>query len=553
MRVVWSSRSIYNEGVSGGDAMMKYPLTLTTILERARTFFPKKQIVTQLPDGVHRCTYADLYTRVCRLANVLTDLGVRTGDRVGTFGWSTLRHLEAYFAAPCIGAVVHTVNIRLGSDDLAYIINHAGDRVLLVDEDLLPIIEAVAPRLETVEHFVVMEDRLPVACSLPALSCYEELMAQASDSFAFPDLDEDAPAGLCYTSATTGQPKGVTYTHCGIYLHTMTECITDAFALSERDVILPIVPMFHVNTWGVPYAAAFLGATLLLPGIRPDAKVICNLIQQEKATIALGVPTIWIGVLDFLNRTQERYDLSSLRMILIGGAAVPPNLIEAYDKIGVKVVHGYGMTEATPLVAISRVKSYLESLDDAGMLELRAKQGLLLPGLAMKVVDEEGRELAWDGRQQGELLLRGPWIASEYYNDPRTAETFREGWYHTGDIVSVDPEGYIQIVDRAKDVIKSGGEWISSVDLEAAIMAHPGVLEAAVIAIPHERWQERPLACVAARHDFRGSLTKTDILDFLKGKVARFWLPDDVVFLDEIPKTSVGKFDKKVLRERFQG
>jgi len=533
--------------------MMQYPLTIPRIRERARTFFPGKEVVTRVPGGTHRCTYRELHERTRRLANVLEGLGVKAGDRVATFAWNTYRHMEAYWAVPSIGAVLHTVNIRLAPDDLAYIMNHAEDKVLLIDEDLVPAIEAIADRLETVEHFVVMADKPTISARLPSAHSYEGLMAEAPPTYRFPDLDELAPAGLCYTSATTGRPKGVIYTHRGVYLHSMMECMTDFIALSERDVVMAVVPMFHANCWGTPFSAAMVGANQVLPGVRPDTRAICELIQQERVTVALGVPTIWVGLLDFLQRSGEKYDLSSLRLVVSGGSAVPPSLIEAYDRVlGVRLAQAYGMTEATPVVSISNLKSQMDSLTDAEKTDIRAKQGFLVPGLEMRLVDDAGQELPWDGQERGELLLRGPWIASEYYNDPRTAETFRDGWYHTGDIANVDEEGYIQIVDRARDIIKSGGEWISSVDLEAAIIAHPEVLEAAVISIPHPRWQERPLACVVPKQGSKGKLSPEQILAHLEGKFARWWLPDDVVFLDEIPKTSVGKYDKKVLRERFR-
>ena len=531
--------------------MMKYPLTLTSILNRARTYFPRKEVVTRLPDRIHRYTYADMCARVCKLANVLASSGVSRGDRVGVFGWNTHRYLEAYFAAPCMGAVVHTINIRLAPDDLVHIINHAQDKILLVDEDLLPAIEAIAPRLETVEQFLIMADSNPPTAGLPDAHSYEELVEQASDNFDFPQLDEDTPAGLCYTSATTGNPKGVIYSHRGLYLHSLTQCMTDSLALSERDVILPVVPMFHANTWGVPYTSAFLGATLVLPGPRPDAAAVCNLIQQEKVTVSLGVPTIWIGVLDYLSRAAEPCDLSSLRLLVSGGSAVPPHMFRAFDELGIPITHAYGMTEATPLVTICNYKSHMSSWDDDAKMDVRVKQGFPVAGLDIRLVDNSGADLPWDGVQQGELLVRGPWIANEYLDDPRSAETFVDGWYHTRDVVTVDPEGYVQIVDRAKDMVKSGGEWISSVDLEAAIMAHPGVYEAAVIGIPHQRWQERPLACVVPTQEQKGALNREDVLAHLEGKFARWWLPDDVVFIDEIPKTAVGKFDKKVLRQRF--
>ncbi len=530
---------------------MKYPLTITTILNRARTYFPAKEVVTRLPDGVHRYTYRDLYARVCKLANVLSGLGVSRGDRVGVFGWNTYRYLEAYFAAPCMGAVVHTINIRLAPNDLVHIINHAKDRVLLVDEDLLPAIQAIAPRLETVQQFVIMGDGNAPSSDLPGAHDYEELMREASDSFDFPQLEEDTPAGLCYTSATTGNPKGVTYDHRGLYLHTLTQCMTDSLALSERDVILPVVPMFHANTWGVPYTSAFLGATLVLPGPRPDAGAVCRLIEQERVTISLGVPTIWIGVLDYLARSGGGCDFSSVRSLVSGGSAVPPYMFRAFDEMGIPMTHAYGMTEATPLVTICNYKSHMSSWDDDARMQVRVKQGFPVAGLEVRLVDEDGADLPWDGEQQGELLVRGPWIASEYLDDPRSAETFVDGWYHTGDVVTIDPEGYVQVVDRAKDMVKSGGEWISSVDLEAAIMAHPSVYEAAVIGVPHEKWQERPLACVVPTEDRKGSLDREQVLAHLEGKFARWWLPDDVVFIDEMPKTAVGKFDKKALRERL--
>ena len=531
--------------------MMSYPLTVTNILHRARTYFPRKEVVTLLPEGVHRYTYADLYARVCRLAYSLAALGVEKGDRVGVFGWNTCRYLEAYFAAPCMGAVVHTINIRLGANDLMHIINHAQDKVLLVDADLLPAIEAIAPQLKTVQHFVIMGDAPSQGSGLAPAHDYEQLLEAAPDSFDFPRLEEETPAALCYTSATTGNPKGVVYSHRALYLHTLTQCMTDSLGLSERDVILPVVPMFHANTWGAPYSAAFIGATLALPGPRPDAAAVCRLIQEERVTVSLGVPTIWISLLDYLSRSDGPRDLSSLRLVVSGGSAVPPYLFDAFDELGIPLVHAYGMTEATPLVTICNYKSHMDALDAQAKMEVRAKQGFPVAGLEIRLVDEASADLPWDGAQRGELLVRGPWIASQYMDDPRSAEAFIDGWFHTGDVATVDAEGYVQLVDRARDMVKSGGEWISSVDLEAAIMSHPGVYEAAVIAIPHQRWQERPLAYVAPTQEQRGLLARDDVLNHLEGRFARWWLPDDVVFVDEIPKTAVGKFDKKALRERF--
>ena len=533
--------------------MMSYPLLIPRILERANTFFPYKEIVTREEADLHRYTYEDLTQRVARLSNALRGLGVKEGDRVATFAWNTYRHLEAYFATPVMGAVVHTVNIRLATEDIVYIINHAADKVILVDPDLVPILEALAPRLESVEHYIVMTGDRDFSTSLPSALNYEELLDAASSDYLPVDLDENAPAGLCFTSATTGRPKGVTYSHRGIVLHTMMQSQADTMGFRERDVVLAMVPMFHANCWGVPFSAAMVGASQVMPGVRPDPQAICQLIQGQRVTFALGVPTIWVGILDHLEKSGQDFDFSSLREVLSGGSAVPSSLIKAYkDKLGVDLVHAYGMTEGTPIVAYNRRVSALDGLSDEEKLALAGKQGMLVSGLETRLVDEEGNDLPWDGESRGELLFRGPWIASEYYNDPRSQETFIDGWYHSGDIASIDRHGYIQIGDRVKDMVKSGGEWISSVDLETAIIAHPGVLEAAVIAVPHPTWQERPLACVVPNAEHRDTLQKAEVLDFLRDRFAPWWVPDDVVFLDEIPKTSVGKFDKKLLREQFK-
>ena len=533
--------------------MMEYPLLVHRFLERSSVFSAHKEIVTREEHGTHRQTYADLMTRATRLSNALEDLGVEQGDRVGTFAWNHYRHLEAYFAVPTMGAVLHTINIRLFVDDLVYIINHASDKVILVDPDLVPILEPLASCLKSVEHYIVMTDDRNFTTTLPSAHNYEDLLSEASDKYSPLYLDENAPAGLCYTSATTGRPKGVVYSHRGIVLHSMTEAQTDTMGIRERDVVLPIVPMFHANCWGVPFTSALVGATQVLTGVRPDPESICHLIESEKVTLSLGVPTIWVGVLDHIARSGKSYDFSSLREIASGGSAVPISLIQTYkDQLDVNVVQAYGMTESSPLISYNRRISQLDDLTEGEKLQLSGSQGPLVSGLEMRLIDDQGNDIAWDGEQRGELLFRGPWVADSYYDDVRSSETFIDGWYHSGDIASVDANGYIQIGDRVKDMVKSGGEWISSVDLETAIIAHPAVLEAAVIAIPHERWVERPLACVVPNTDFQGKLTKTEVLDFIRDQFASWWMPDDVVFIDEIPKTSVGKFDKKILRERYQ-
>lgn len=531
---------------------MAYPLLLSNFLERANRLYAKKEIVSRDFSGEMRYTYGDFYRRVTQLANALTKLGVQRQDRVATFAWNNHRHLELYFAVPAMGAVIHTVNIRLFPDQLVYILNHAADKVIFVDEDLVPILERVADKLATVRHFVIMTDRTtPLETKLSPVSYYEELLAQSPAGYDFPkDLDENSAAGLCYTTATTGNPKGVVYTHRGIFLHSLAISLPDAAGISETDVIMPVVPMFHANAWGIPFAATMAGAKQVLPGARPDARTFLQLMEKEKVTLSLGVPTVWMGVMQLLEK--ENYDLSSLRAVLCGGSAPPRSLIEAFErKTGALFLHAYGMTETYPLVTVARPKSYMKDWPAEKIYEKRAKQGALVPGLEMKLVNEKGVEVAHDGKELGELLLKGAWIIEEYYNDPRTAGSFSDGWLRTGDMATIDEEGYVQIMDRAKDLIKSGGEWISSVDLENTIMAHPAVLEAAVIAMPHEKWQERPLACVVLRPEYRGQVTQEDILDFLRNKVSKWWLPDRVDFLESIPKTSVGKFSKRQLREWY--
>ncbi len=533
--------------------MMNYPLLIKTILNRASDLFPEKEIFSRCHDHDFRYTYGEFYERVCRLANILKQLGIGKGDRVGTFAWNTHRHMELYFAISCSGAVLHTLNIRLFAEHLKHIISHAGDKIIFIDEDLLPRIEEIRSEIPTVEKFIIMTDRdeLP-RTSLTPLFHYEKLMQESSPDFVFPDLDENTPAAIAYTSATTGLPKGVAYTHRSTYLHALTLCVPDAIGIAERDVILPVVPMFHVFSWGFPYSAALMGSKLVLPGHNLTPQALCTLIEEEKVTLIPGVPTIWINIFQHLE-SGACYDFSSLRYILNGGAPISKTLVEAYDqKYGIQILGTYGMTEASPVVLTCPLKSTMDKWAMDKKYGQKAKQGRLLPGLEMKIINEKSEEVRHDGREMGELLLRGPWIADSYYKDPeRSSETFRDGWYYSNDIVTVDEEGYILVQDRSKDLIKSGGEWISSVDLENKIMAHPAVLEAAVIAIPDEKWQERPLACVVLKNETGERICEEDIIEFLKDKVAKWWLPDEVIFIDEIPKTSVGKFDKKYMRREL--
>ncbi|MBT2688912.1 long-chain fatty acid--CoA ligase [Bacillus sp. ISL-47] len=532
--------------------MMQTPLTMTQMIKRAEQYFPKKMVVSRTSSGIKRFTYKEIAERTRKLAESLQKLGVDKGDKVGTLAWNHHRHLEAYFAIPCSGAVLHTINIRLSPQHISYIINHAEDKVLLIDPDIVPLIEKVKDELKSVKAYIIMTDdkELPET-SLSPVYHYEKLVEEASGNYEYPDdLDENSAAGMCYTSATTGNPKGVVYSHRGIVLHSMALGMADSAAVSEKDIALPVVPMFHVNAWGLPFAAVWFGTTLVLPGPYFTPKLLAELIESEKVTITAGVPTIWLGLLKELD--ENEYDMSSLRSVLCGGSAAPKGMIKAFEqKHKIPFMHAYGMTETSPLVVISTLKSYQEELSAVEQLDIKARQGILVPGLEMKVVGKDG-EAAWDGKEMGELAIRGPWIASEYYKDERTNEAFRDGWLYTGDVVTIDEEGFMKIVDRTKDLIKSGGEWISSVDIENTLMAHEAVFEAAVVAVPHEQWQERPVACVVLKEPFKGKTMKEELYEFLKPQFAKWWLPDDILFLEEIPKTSVGKFLKMALRDQVQ-
>ena len=533
--------------------IMDYPLTLTHFYERTRRLFAKKPLGTRAPgEALVKYTYADWADRVARLAGALRALGVERGDRVGTLAWNSHRHLEVYFAAPMMGAVLHTVNLRLSAQDITYIVNHAEDRVLIVDASLWSIVEPIRNDLRSVRHVIVMRDT-PGAEVPPAALDYEALLEGAAPVEDWPRLDETDAAGMCYTSGTTGHPKGVLYTHRGIFLHSMASSMADAFGVSERDVILHIVPMFHANAWCVPFAGVLNGATQYFGGPNPQPRDILEIIHRERVTVVGAVPTVWLAIHAILEK-EPGWDISCLRCIPIGGSAAPRSLIEIFDKrYGAFMLHAWGMTEMSPLGTLCRLKSYMEAWPEAERYAVRAKQGLPIVGVDVRVIGESGDEQPWDGRSVGELQVRGPWVASRYYNNPAGDVQFTaDGWFRTGDVVTIDPEGYLQITDRTKDLIKSGGEWISSVDMETTLMGHPKVLEAAVIAVPHERWVERPLACIVPKPEHAGRITSEEILDYLRPLVAKWWLPDAVVFIDAVPKTSVGKFDKKVLRERFK-
>ncbi len=533
---------------------MKTPLTITPLLERAARLFPKKEIATKLETGgMHRYTYADFHTRVHRLAWTLERMGIKRGDRVGTLGWNSHRHLELYFAAPCYGAVLHTLNPRLAPEQLVYIINHSDDRVIFADASLMPLLDPIRGELPGVREFVVLND---TGGPEPENGYERRLQAEPSTPFAWPDLDENEAAAACYTSGTTGHPKAVLYTHRSLVLHSYGLAMADAFALSERDTALQVVPMFHANGWGVPYAAVMVGSKIVLSGRVLTPAAIAGLIESERVTFTCGVPTLWMGLYSLLER--EKHDISSLRMIACAGSALPRQFVEGYEKkYGIRIMLAWGMTETVPIATVMALKGDLESLDDKSRYDVLSRHGLPVAGIDVRIVNESGQEIAWDGTTMGELQVRGWWVTCGYYMDPRgeergQRESFMDGWFRTGDVATIDPEGYIQIMDRTKDLVKSGGEWISSVDLENAIMAHPKVMEAAVIAIPHPKWEERPLAAVAPLPEFAGHITKEEVLDFLQSRVPKWWLPDDVIFIDAVPKTSVGKFNKRVLREQFK-
>jgi fatty-acyl-CoA synthase len=534
--------------------MMDYPLTLTQFFERTRRLFHRKTMATRVPGvGLVRYTYADYADRVCRLAAALRGLGLEKGARVGTFAWNSHRHMEVYFAAPLMGMVLHTVNIRLSPQDITYIVNHAGDEVLIVDASLWHLLEPIRRDLTTVRHVIVMKDT-PGAELPPGTLDYEQLVMGTEPLAELPRLEETDAAGICYTSGTTGHPKGVVYTHRAIYLHCFASSSVDVLGICERDVILHIVPMFHANAWCVPFAGVMNGATQIFGGPNPQPRDIIEIVHNEKVTLVGAVPTVWIAIQAILEK-EPQWDISSIRCIPIGGSAAPRSLIELFDKkYGAYMLHAWGMTEMTPLGSVCRPRSYMDALPEDERYAVRAKQGAPVAGVDMRIVDDAGVVQPWDGRSVGEIQVRGPWVTSGYYNNAEGAAQFtQDGWFRTGDVASIDPDGYIQITDRTKDLIKSGGEWISSVDMETTIMGHPKVLEAAVIAVPHERWVERPLACVVPNPEYRETLTVEEIYEYLKPRVAKWWLPDEVVFIDAVPKTSVGKFDKKVLRERFKG
>jgi fatty-acyl-CoA synthase len=520
-----------------------YPLNVQHILDRMRTVHRRAEVVTLGAGGTQRASFDQVAQRAAQLAGALRELGVDEGDRVGTLCWNTQEHLEAYFAVPCMSAVLHTLNLRLHPEQLAYVINHAQDRAIIVDDSLVPLVAPLVPMLDSVEHYVVVGDG--PADGLPSPLRYEELLTAQPTEFAWPIIDERSASSLCFTSGTTGNPKGVLYSHRSTALHSLLACTADAFGFRTSDRVMPASPMFHANAWGLPYAAVLAGSSLVLSGRHLLGEPLARLIEEERVSMTAAVPTILTDLLRYAD--QNHPDLSSLRLVLCGGAAVSRALMQGFeDRHGVKVLQVWGMTETSPIGAVGVPPAEAQGEDH---WNYRTKSGRLAPFVEARLVGENETIQPWDGKATGELQVRGPWIAADYLDDPDSAEKFSEGWLRTGDVATIDLDGFIQLTDRAKDVIKSGGEWISSVALEAELATHPGVREAAVIAMPDSRWDERPLACIVREDD--SDVAPEQLRAHLEPKVARWWLPDAFTFVDEIPKTSVGKLNKKLLRQQL--
>ena len=530
--------------------MMDYPLTLDRIVERANRLFPHKRVRTRRLDGsLHDYTYADLYRRSRKLASALAGLGIEPGDRIGTFAWNHYQHLEMYFGIPGAGAVCHPLNVRLFPGQLAYIVNHAEDRLVFVDASVLPLYEKVARETSGVEHHILVNAPEDIQTDLPNVRHYEELIDEGDDEFEWRCTDEAMAMGLCYTSGTTGEPKGALYSHRSMFLHTLGENQAMGLGLTETDIVLPVVPQFHAMAWGLPYACPLAGADMVMPGPDLSPAVLAELMETQQVTVAAGVPSIWNGVYQDLKSTPR--DISCVRALVVGGSAMPRSLIAAYERdLGVNVLHAWGMTELSPLGSVSKLQRHHLALTEDEQLDVKARQGTPLGGVELRIVDDAGVPLPWDGTTMGELQARGPWVIRSYFKREPTPEHFTEdGWFRTGDVAVMTPDGYMTITDRTKDLVKSGGEWISTVALESALMAHDQVLEAAVIAVPDEKWSERPLAVVVPTPEC--NVTGDGLREFLASRFAKFEIPDRFVFVDELPKTSVGKFDKKLLRSTY--
>ncbi|MFB6141620.1 MAG: long-chain fatty acid--CoA ligase [Halosimplex sp.] len=526
--------------------------TLRPFLWRAERLYPETEVVSRTRDGVRRYTYAEYGDRTAQLAGALDDAGYGEGDRIGTVCWNHHRHFETYFGVPGMGAQLHTINPLLPDEHIQYIVANAEDRTLFVDRSFLPKIEGAAAddpaSFESVERYVVMGESVPDT-DLDAVA-YESFVEDQPTDYDWPANDEDQPAGMCYTSGTTGRPKGVEYTQKMLWSHTMALQQPQGIAVDDDDVVMPVVPMFHVNAWGLPFSTTAGGAKHVYPGPQPDPADLARLIEEEGVTVTAGVPTVWLGLMEHVR--ENDVDLSALDRLVVGGSAAPEAMIRFFDDRGVELLHAWGMTETSPVGSAAHVKSTLADADYETRLEKRAKQGLITPGLEFRVVDDEGEEVPWNGEDFGELWVRGPWVTTEYFERPEATEAeFEDGYLKTGDVVTVDADGYLKIVDRAKDVIKSGGEWISSQELENELMAHDDVAEAAVVGVPHERWQERPLALVVPVEGADTDALEASLRDHILESYPKWWVPDTVVFIEEVPKTATGKFDKVALREEY--
>jgi acyl-CoA synthetase (AMP-forming)/AMP-acid ligase II len=532
--------------------MMNQPLLISSIIEFAARHYGGSEIISRRVEGdMHRYTYRDCHQRARRLANALHGLGVRMGDRVATLAWNGYRHLEAYYAVSGSGAVLHTINPRLFPDQIAYISNHAEDQVLLFDLTFLPVVEKIAADCTFVRHFVLMCDRerMPAGSTIPDLLCYEDLIATHSDDYAWPLFDENAAATLCYTSGTTGNPKGALYSHRSTVLHAYASAMPSALNVRASDTVLPVVPMFHVNAWGLPYSVPLSGARMVFPGAALDGKSLYELFEAEKVTFSAGVPTVWLGLLN--HALQNKLKFSTFRRTVIGGAACPPAMMDTLiDQFDVEVIHAWGMTEMSPLGTAGGLQTKHLDLPKDAQRKILQKQGHAIYGVDMKIVDDDGKELPWDGISYGHLLVKGPWIISSYYKN-EGGDVLQDGWFPTGDVATIDADGYMQITDRSKDVIKSGGEWIGTIDLENLAMAHPAVLQAACIGVFHPKWDERPVLVVVLRPGM--TVTREVLLQFFEGKIAKWWTPDDVLFIDALPMGATGKIQKNKLREQFKG
>jgi fatty-acyl-CoA synthase len=527
--------------------MMDTPLSISQLIRHADRHHGAVEIVSKTVDGgaIHRYTYREAHARARKLANALKRLGVQQTDRVATLGWNSFRHFEIYYAVAGSGAVIHTINPRLFPDQITYIANHAEDKVVFYDITFAPLVEKLAPQLKTVKHWVAMTDR----AHMPRMGlCYEELMDKEDDSFEWPQFDERTAACLCYTSGTTGNPKGALYSHRSTIIHAYASALPDALNISARDVILPVVPMFHVNAWGLPYACALSGTKMVFPGQHLDGKSLHELFEKEEVTMSAGVPTVWLGLLNFMKEHKLRF--TTLKRVVIGGSACPPAMLKTFqDEYGVSVLHAWGMTEMSPLGTATTFKAKHMTWTEADRAKLQCKQGRALFGVDMRIVGEDGQDLPWDGKAFGDLQVRGPWVIKSYFKS-EGGDPLREGWFPTGDVCTIDPDGYIQVTDRSKDVIKSGGEWISSIDLENIAIAHPAIAEAAVIGVKHPKWDERPI--VVAVKKAGQDVSREELLKFYEGKIAKWWMPDDVVFVPELPHTATGKLSKLTLRQQMK-